>query len=248
MGTEFKKHDMGFLGGRRLRRMRQSGWSRAIISENMLTPGDLIYPIFITEGENVRAPIGSMPGIFRLSIDMAIKEAQMAQEAGITMLALFPNTQNERRSADGAEALNPDNLTCRALRAIKDKAPDIGLCTDVALDPYTDHGHDGVMDGEEILNDETVEILVGQALNQARAGSSVIAPSDMMDGRIGAIRAALDKNGFSNVIIMAYSAKYASAFYGPFRDAIGSGGRLKGDKRTYQMDYANVNEALREVE
>ncbi len=243
-----KKHDMSFLGGQRLRRLRQAGWARAIISENQLTPADLIYPIFITEGENVRTPIGSMPGVFRLSIDMAIIEAKAAQEAGIPMLALFPNTQNERRSANGKEALNPDNLTCRALRAIKDEAPDIGLCTDVALDPYTDHGHDGVMAGEEILNDETVEILVGQALNQARAGSDVIAPSDMMDGRVGAIRAALDKEGFANTIIMAYSAKYASAFYGPFRDAIGSGGRLKGDKRTYQMDYANVNEALREVE
>jgi len=248
MGHKLKKHDMSFLGGRRLRRLRQTGWSRAILAENLLTPADLIYPIFITGGENVRAPIASMPGVFRLSIDQAIIEAKAAQKAGIAMLALFPNTQSERRTANAEEALNPDNLTCCALRAIKDKAPDIGLCTDVALDPYTNHGHDGVMKGEEILNDETVEILAAQALNQARAGSDVIAPSDMMDGRVGAIRGALDTEGFTNTIIMAYSAKYASAFYGPFRDAIGSSGRLKGDKRTYQMDYANVDEALREVE
>jgi len=248
VNSKMKKHDMGFLGGRRLRRLRQANWSRALMAENILTPADLIYPIFITEGENVRDPIVSMPGVMRLSIDHAIIEADTAQKAGIPMLALFPNTPGERRTADGKEALNPDNLTCRALRAIKDKVPDIGLCTDVALDPYTIHGHDGVMAGEEILNDETVEILVGQSLVQARAGSDVIAPSDMMDGRVGAIRRALDSEGFTNTIIMAYSAKYASAFYGPFRDAIGSKGRLSGDKRTYQMDFANVNEALREVE
>ncbi len=246
--SEMKKHNMGFLAGKRLRRLRQANWSRAMMAENILTPADLIYPVFITEGENVRDPIASMPGVLRLSIDQAIIEADTAQKAGIPMLALFPNTPGERRTADGKEALNPDNLTCRALRAIKDKVPDIGLCTDVALDPYTTHGHDGVMGGDEILNDETVEILVGQSLVQARAGSDVIAPSDMMDGRVGAIRRALDNEGFTNTIIMAYSAKYASAFYGPFRDAIGSKGRLSGDKRTYQMDFANVNEALREVE
>ncbi len=243
----YKKHDMGFLKGRRLRRLRQRDWSRELVRENTLTAADLIYPIFVTEGENIREPIGSMPGVFRLSVDLAVKEAKAARAEGIPLLALFPNTQSERRSEDGAEALNPDNLTCRALRAIKDTVPEIGLCTDVALDPYTSHGHDGVMEGETILNDETVEILVNQALNQVRAGCDVIAPSDMMDGRVGAIRRGLDAKGFENTIIMAYSAKYASAFYGPFRDAIGSEGRLRGDKRTYQMDHANINEALREA-
>ncbi len=247
MSADFKKHDMGFLKGKRARRMRQSGWIRELVAENTLSPADLIYPVFITEGKDIREPIGSMPGIFRLSIDQAVEEARAAHGEGIPLLALFPNTPAERRSEEGSEALNPDNLTCRALSAIKQAVPGIGLCADVALDPYTSHGHDGVMQGQEILNDETVEILVGQSLNQAQAGCDVIAPSDMMDGRVGAIRQGLDAGGFENTIIMAYSAKYASAFYGPFRDAIGSVGRLKGDKRTYQMNYANIQEALREA-
>lgn len=247
MSTNRKKHDMGFLAGKRLRRLRQSGWIRELVVENVLEPSDLIYPIFVTGGQNIREPIGSMPGISRLSIDLAVEEAKAARAEGIALLALFPNTPAAQRSEEGLEALNPDNLTCRALRSIKEAVPGIGLCADVALDPYTSHGHDGVMEGDEILNDETVEILVGQSLNQARAGCDVIAPSDMMDGRIGAIRRGLDSAGFENTIIMAYSAKYASAFYGPFRDAIGSVGRLKGDKRSYQMDYANVKEALREA-
>ena len=188
----YKIHDMGFLEGKRLRRLRQAGWSRELVRENTLSPADLIYPIFVTDGEDVREPIASMPGVFRLSVDRAVEEARAAHAEGIPLLALFPNTRSERRSEDGTEALNPDNLTCRALRAIKDGVPEIGLCTDVALDPYTSHGHDGVMEGESILNDETVEILVNQSLNQVRAGCDVIAPSDMMDGRVGAIRRGLE--------------------------------------------------------
>jgi porphobilinogen synthase len=246
--AKWKKHDMEFLGGRRMRRTRQFAWSRALVRETVLTAADLILPIFVIEGTNERTAIGTMPGVERLSVDLAVAKAREAAAAGIPALALFPNTDASKRTEGAEEAWNPDNLVCRALRAIKDAVPELGLIADVALDPYTSHGHDGVMDGETILNDETVELLTRQALVQAKAGCDVIAPSDMMDGRVGAIRTALDAEGFENTMIMAYSAKYASAFYGPFREAVGSGARLKGDKRTYQLDYGNTDEALREVE
>ncbi len=232
----------------RLRRTRAAAWSRRLHAENVLTPADLIWPLFVTEGRDVEEPIASLPGVSRWSVDRIVARAKEAHELGIPCLALFPNTQAGRRSDDGVEALNPDNLMCQALRAIRDAVPDIGLLTDVALDPYTTHGHDGLIDERGyVMNDATVDALVAQALNQARNGSDVIAPSDMMDGRVGVIRAALEREGFVNVQIMAYAAKYASAFYGPFRDAVGSRGLLKGDKTTYQMDPANAEEALREV-
>ena len=234
----------------RLRRTRRTAWSRAMVREHRLTPSNLIWPLFVCQGEDSEEPIASLPGVSRWSVDRLVDRAKDAVAAGIPCLALFPYTQPERRSEDGAEALNPDNLMCRATAAVKDALGDaIGVLTDVALDPYTSHGQDGLIDGTGyVLNDETVEVLVGQALNQARAGADIIAPSDMMDGRVGAIREALEIEGFGHVQIMAYSAKYASAFYGPFRDAVGSRGLLKGDKKTYQMDPANVEEALREVE
>lgn len=217
-------------------------------AENRLTPSDFIWPLFVTEGQGVEEPIGSLPGVSRWSVDLMVERARDAQAAGIPCLALFPNTQPERRSDDGEEALNPDNLMCRAIRAIKDAVPDIGVLTDVALDPYTAHGQDGLLDeAGYVVNDATIDVLIGQALNQAAAGADIIAPSDMMDGRVGMIRAALEDNGHQDVQIMAYAAKYASAFYGPFRDAVGSRGLLKGDKKTYQMDPANAEEALREV-
>jgi len=217
-------------------------------AENRLTPSDFIWPLFVTEGQGVEEPIGSLPGVSRWSVDLMVERARDAQAAGIPCLALFPNTQPERRSDDGEEALNPDNLVCRAIRAIKDAVPDIGVLTDVALDPYTAHGQDGLLDeAGYVVNDATIDVLIGQALNQAAAGADIIAPSDMMDGRVGAIREALEEEGHANVQIMAYAAKYASAFYGPFRDAVGSGGLLKGNKKTYQMDPANSAEALREV-
>jgi porphobilinogen synthase len=231
----------------RPRRNRKADWSRRLMRENVLTTDDLIWPLFLVEGENIRTPVGSMPGVERLSVDQAVVAAQRAAELSIPAIALFPYTDPELRDSLGSEALNDSNLVCRACRAIKQAVPQIGLITDAALDPYTSHGHDGLMEGETILNDETVAILVEQALNQARAGSDVIAPSDMMDGRIGAIRAGLDSEGFQDVQVMAYAAKYASAFYGPFRDAIGTKAVLIGDKRTYQMDPANSDEALREV-
>ena len=234
----------------RLRRTRSNGWSRSLHRENLVTPADLIWPMFVTEGEGVEDPIGSLPGVSRWSVDGIVKQAKEAVGLGIPVVALFPNTQPDRRSEDGAEAHNPDNLMCRAIRAIKDACgDDIGVLTDVALDPYTSHGQDGLIDDEGyVLNDDTVAVLVDQALNQATAGADIIAPSDMMDGRIHAIRMALEMNAHPNVQIMSYAAKYASAFYGPFRDAVGSGGLLKGDKKTYQMDPANSEEALREVE
>ena len=218
--------------------------------ETILTPADLIWPLFVTEGDGVEQPIASLPGVSRWSVDGIVARAKEAVGLGIPCLALFPNTQPERRSEDGKEALNPDNLMCRAIRAIREACGDsIGLLTDVALDPYTSHGQDGLIDeAGYVLNDQTVEMLVGQALNQAAAGADIIAPSDMMDGRIGAIRDSLEDEGHVNVQIMSYAAKYASAFYGPFRDAVGSRGLLKGDKNTYQMDPANAEEALREVE
>ncbi len=234
----------------RLRRTRASAWSRALHREVEVTPADLIWPLFVTEGDDLEVPVASLPGVSRWSVDRIAEQAQLAVAAGIPAIALFPNTQPDRRSHDGAEALNPDNLMCRAIRAIKQACGnDIGVLTDVALDPYTSHGQDGLIDGEGyVVNDDTVEVLVGQSLNQARAGADIIAPSDMMDGRVGAIRAALEADGHGNVQIMSYAAKYASAFYGPFRDAVGSHGLLKGDKKTYQMDPANAEEALREVE
>ena len=232
----------------RPRRLRRADWVRRMVRDHHLRADDLIWPLFVIEGENRREPVASMPGVERLSIDHIVRAAQKAATLGIPAIALFPNTPDERRSADGAEAFNPDNLVCRAVRAVKREVPDIGVMTDVALDPYTSHGQDGLIDETgEVLNDETIAALVKQALNQAAAGCDIIGPSDMMDGRVAAIRGALEDNGFSHTLIMAYTAKYASAFYGPFRDAVGSGARLKGDKRTYQMDPANTREALREA-
>lgn len=234
----------------RLRRTRTTAWSRALHREVLVTPADLIWPLFVTEGHGVEDPIASLPGVSRWSVDLLAQRAREAASAGIPCIALFPNTQTDRRSEDGAEALNPDNLMCRAIKAIKDACGEsLGVLTDVALDPYTSHGQDGLIDeAGYVLNDATVDMLVGQSLNQAAAGADIIAPSDMMDGRIGAIRQALEEAGHINVQIMAYAAKYASAFYGPFRDAVGSRGLLKGNKKTYQMDPGNADEALREVE
>ncbi|WP_296713618.1 porphobilinogen synthase [Rhodoblastus sp.] len=247
--TDSPRHplDLSLNLTHRPRRNRKADWARRLVRENVLTTNDLIWPIFVVDGENVRTPVASMPDVERLSVDQAVVAAQRAVELSIPALALFPFTDPSLRDANGSEALNPENLVCRATRAIKQTFPQIGVITDVALDPYTSHGHDGVMEGETILNDESVAILVEQSLNQARAGADVIAPSDMMDGRVAAIRAALDGEGFLDVQIMAYAAKYASAFYGPFRDAIGTKAVLVGDKRTYQMDPANSDEALREV-
>jgi len=219
-----------------------------MVRETELLPRDLIWPLFVIEGQNEKTPIKTMPGVDRLSIDLMITAAKQARDAGIPALAIFPNTPDHLRSEDGAEAYNPDNLMCRTLSAIKDAVPEIGLIADVALDEYSANGQDGLVRDGEILNDETVSAMVKSALVQAKAGADIIAPSDMMDGRVAAIRAALDDEGFEHVQIMSYAAKYASCFYGPFREAVGSGNRLKGDKRTYQMDYANSDEALREIE
>ena len=232
----------------RMRRTRKAAWSRALVAEHVLTPSDLIWPLFVTQGSANREPIKSMPGVERLSVDLLAAAAREAADLGIPCLALFPNTPPALRTDDGREALNPDNLMCRAIKAIKDAVPEVGVLTDVALDPYTEHGHDGLIDDRGcVLNDETVEVLTEQALVQARAGADIVAPSDMMDGRVAAIRVALEREGRCDTAIMAYAAKYASAFYGPFRDAVGSRGLLKGDKRGYQMDPANGAEALREV-
>ncbi len=232
----------------RPRRNRKAEWTRRLIAENVLTTSDLIWPLFLIDGQKQRVPVAAMPGVERLSVDEAVRDAERAVKLGIPAIAFFPYTEPSLKDEHGSEAFNESNLVCKACRAIKKEFPDLGLVTDVALDPYTSHGHDGLMHGERILNDETVAALIKQSLNQARAGADVIAPSDMMDGRVGAIRDALDAEGFHDVQILAYAAKYASAFYGPFRDAVGSSGVLKGDKRTYQMDPANSNEALREVE
>jgi porphobilinogen synthase len=232
----------------RPRRSRRSEWVRRMVREHVLTTDDLIWPLFLIDGERKRVPVASMPGVERVSIDEAVRDAERAAKLRIPCIALFPYTEPTLRDDTGAEALNPDNLVCRAIRAIKREVPDVGILCDVALDPYTSHGHDGLLRDGEILNDETVEVLVRQALVEAEAGCDIIAPSDMMDGRIGAIRRALDAAGRIDVLIMAYAAKYASAFYGPFRDAVGSSATLVGDKRTYQMDPANTDEALREVE
>ena len=231
----------------RMRRNRSSDAVRRMVAENNLTTNDLIWPAFIMDGKQKREPVTSMPGVDRLSVDLLPKAAEKASKLGIPAIALFPYTDSGQKTEDGREATNPNNLVCRAIRAIKKRLPDMVVVCDVALDPYTTHGHDGVMDGEEILNDETLEVLASQALVQADAGCDIIAPSDMMDGRVGAIRQKLEDNGFQHTRIMAYSAKFASAFYGPFRDAVGSKAALKGDKRTYQMDPANSDEALREV-
>jgi porphobilinogen synthase len=231
----------------RPRRNRKAEWSRRLVRENVLTTNDLIWPLFVVEGASGREAIASMPGVERLTIGEAVREAERAAALNIPAIALFPYTDPALRDPTGSESLNSRNLVCRAVREIKRAVPEIGIICDVALDPYTSHGHDGVMDGDRILNDETVDLLVRQAVLQAEAGADVIAPSDMMDGRVGAIRAGLDEAGFLDVQIMAYAAKYASAFYGPFRDAIGTSATLVGDKRTYQMDPANTDEAMREV-
>ena len=231
----------------RMRRLRRTEWSRRLVAESVLAPADLIWPIFIVDGTNKREAVTSMPGVERLSVDLVPAAAEEAHKLGIPVLALFPSTDPAKKTEDGREALNPDNLVCRATRAVRSAKIDIGVLCDVALDPYTSHGHDGLIKDGVILNDETVEVLAAQALNQVRAGCDIIAPSDMMDGRVGAIRVALEREGHKDTLIMAYSAKYASAFYGPFRDAVGSSKALKGDKRTYQMDPANGDEALREV-
>ena len=231
----------------RMRRLRRHAWSRALVAETTLSPADFIWPLFVIDGENKRVPIASMPGVERLSVDLAVQAAEEAAKLGIPVIALFPYTDPVLKTADGREATNADNLICRAVRAIKRAVPEIGVLCDVALDPYTTHGHDGLLIGDYVVNDETVDVLVQQALVQVEAGCDIIAPSDMMDGRVGAIRAELEKWGHKNTLIMAYAAKYASAFYGPFRDAVGSAKALTGDKRTYQMDPANGDEALREV-
>jgi len=233
----------------RMRRLRRHDWSRKLVAENTLSPADFIWPIFIVDGTKKNDPVPSMPGVNRISVDLVAAAAEEAAKLGIPVVALFPFTEPSLKTADGKEALNSNNLVCCAVREIKRAVPQIGVLCDVALDPYTNHGHDGVFDSgnADIANDETVEILVKQALLQAEAGCDIIAPSDMMDGRIGAIRNALENAGFKNTLIMAYAAKYASAFYGPFRDAVGSAKSLLGDKRTYQMDPANGEEALREV-
>ena len=248
MSDTWQKHDMAFLGGRRLRRTRRTAWSRAMVRETMLAPSDLIWPLFVIEGQNEKTQIRTMPGVERLSVDLCVEAAKAARDAGIPALALFPNTPDHLRSENGAEAYNPDNLMCRALSAIKNAVPEVGLIADVALDEYSSDGQDGLVRDGQILNDETVEVMIRSALVQSKAGADIIAPSDMMDGRVGALRAALDDEGHEQVQIMAYAAKYASYYYGPFREAVGSGSRLKGDKRTYQMDYANSDEAMREIE
>ncbi len=231
----------------RMRRNRRSEWARRMVREHVLTTDDLIWPLFVTDGNNVRAPVRSMPDVERLSVDQAVREAERAAKLTIPCIALFPYTDPKLRDETGSEALNPDNLVCSAIRAIKKEVPEIGILCDVALDPFTSHGHDGLLHDGVILNDETVAVLIKQALVQAQAGCDIIAPSDMMDGRVGAIRKALDASNFTDVSIMSYAAKYASAFYGPFRDAVGSSKTLTGDKRTYQMDPGNSDEALREV-
>ena len=233
----------------RMRRGRSSAWMRSMLAENRLHPSDFIWPLFICDGSDCEEPIGALPGVSRWSVDRIAAKAREAANLGIPCIALFPNTPEGLRTERAEEALNRENLICSAIKAIKDAVPEIGVLTDVALDPYTAHGHDGIVDLQgNVINDETVDVLAQQALVQAEAGADIVAPSDMMDGRVGVIREVLESSGFQNVAIMAYAAKYASAFYGPFREAVGSLGRLKGDKRGYQMDPANIEEALREVE
>ena len=242
-------HGYGEFPGTRMRRVRQAAWIRRLVSERELSVNDLIWPLFICPGDGVKEPIASMPGVVRLSVDLIVEAAVEAMELGIPAIALFPATPTEKKSENALEAHNPGNLVNTAMRAIKKRAPRVGIICDVALDPYTSHGHDGLLKNGVILNDETLEVLCKQAIVQAQNGCDVIAPSDMMDGRVGAIRQALDQAGFQDVMILAYAAKYASSFYGPFRDAVGSKGNLgQGDKKTYQMNPANIEEALREVE
>jgi len=232
----------------RLRRNRRSEWVRRLVAEHQVSVDDLIWPVFVTEGKKLIEPIASMPGVSRYSLDVLVKEVEAAAKLGIPAIALFPVVPAAKKTVDGKEAFNPDNLVCRTTRILKDAVPEMGIICDVALDPYTSHGHDGLMGADgTILNDETVDVLIKQALVQAEAGVDIVAPSDMMDGRVGAIRDVLDAESHMDVSILAYAAKYASAFYGPFRDAVGSGAFLKGDKKTYQMDPANSDEALREV-
>ena len=235
------------VGGRRQRRTRRTPWTRALVRETHVTAGDLIWPLFVVDGENRSDAIESMPGVERHTVDRVVREAERAAALGIPVVALFPYTDPARRDADGSEALNPDNLVCRACRAVRAAVPEIGIMTDAALDPYTSHGHDGLMEGERILNDETVAVLAKQSVQQVEAGADIVGPSDMMDGRVGAIRDALAAAGQHDAILLSYAAKYASCFYGPFRDAVGSSGTLRGDKRTYQMDPANTDEAVREA-
>jgi porphobilinogen synthase len=231
----------------RPRRLRQARWIRDLVAENALTPADFIWPCFVIDGQDRAEPIASMPGVDRLTIDRLVAKARVARDLGILAIAIFPYTDATLKSPEAEEAWNPENLVCRATRAVKAAVPEIGVMLDVALDPYNSDGHDGIVRGSEIVNDETLIALEKQALAQAEAGCDILGPSDMMDGRIGVIRRALEANDFQNVTIMSYAAKYASAFYGPFREAVGSGGALKGDKKTYQMDPANTDEALREV-
>ncbi|WP_373085067.1 porphobilinogen synthase [Sneathiella sp.] len=232
----------------RMRRVRKNGWSRRLVAENILTPDDLIWPVFVHEGKNRATEIPSMPGVQRLSLDLLVTAAKEAYGLGIPVIALFPAIDPGLKSEDGREAVNPDNIICKAIRALKDALPDMGVLCDVALDPFTTHGQDGLLQDGYVVNDETIEVLIAQTLNQVEAGCDIIAPSDMMDGRIGALRDALEREGHVNTAIMSYAAKYASGFYGPFRDAVGSTGNLgQGDKRTYQMNHANSDEALREV-
>ena len=248
MNTPRLPPDPGEYPSTRLRRNRRAAWSRRLVAENRLSVNDLIWPIFVHDGAAKRMPIPSMPGVDRLTVDLLTAAVSEAAELGIPAVALFPATNPAKKSADGDEALNPENLVCKSVRAVKKACPDLGVICDVALDPYTTHGHDGLLRDGSIVNDDTVEILCKQAVNQANAGCDVIAPSDMMDGRVGAIRKALDTAGYQHVQILAYAAKYASAFYGPFRDAVGSAPNLAGgDKKTYQMDPANGDEAIREV-
>lgn len=231
----------------RMRRNRTNDNIRRLVAETRLGPQDFIWPLFVKDGEALREPVAAMPGVERLSVDQVVEDAKRAEDLGIPAIALFPQTEPAKKTPDGAEALNPENLVCRATRAVRAACPDMVILCDAALDPYTDHGHDGLIADGKILNDETVEVLKRQAVNQAEAGCDTISPSDMMDGRIGAIRQALDAAGHQDVRIISYAAKYASAFYGPFREAVGSASALIGDKRTYQMDPANTDEALREV-
>jgi porphobilinogen synthase len=231
----------------RPRRLRRTPWIRAMVAEARLAPADLIWPIFVREGRDLAEPIASLPGVARLSIDRAVAAAEEAARLGIGCLALFPYTEEADKNPQATEAWNPENLVCRATRAIKAAVPEVGILLDVALDPYNSEGHDGLVRGGVVLNDETLSALEQQALVQAEAGCDILGPSDMMDGRIGVIRRALEAHGYKDKLIMSYAAKYASCFYGPFRDAVGSGGALKGDKKTYQMDPANTDEALREV-
>jgi porphobilinogen synthase len=231
----------------RFRRLRQADWIRRLTRETTLTPADLVWPIIIHDGEEARAPVASMPGVDRLNVVEAVKAAMEAKELGIPMVAVFPHIDPGKKDGFGTAALDPAGLVPTAVRAIKDAVREVGVMCDVALDCYTDHGHDGVLSGGRILNDETLERLIEQALVQARAGADVVAPSDMMDGRVGAIRGALEEEGFQDTMILSYAAKYASAFYGPYRDAVGSAKALQGDKKTYQMDFGNTDEALREV-